>query len=152
MSKAIDQERAILILEALCERFGIAPDEFAGFVLYQGSKGKVYAHHELAPELPGAAIVGLHIATVAKTVKPATNFVQIFGETFTRNVITVSTKTAKELISGMETLLLDTIPENVTNGYIALACDSQPFMCGLLKDGVVRSMLPKSRRRALEFI
>ncbi len=152
MSKVIEQERATLILEALCERFGIAPGEFSGFVLYQGSKGKVYAHHETAPEIHGAAIVGLHIATVAKTVKPSTNFVQIFGDKLTRNVISVSIETAKELIAGLETLSLETVPEHVTNGYVALACDGQPFMCGLLKDNVVRSMLPKSRRRALEFI
>jgi NOL1/NOP2/fmu family ribosome biogenesis protein len=156
MSDLIGQQDSAQIIEALCERFGISESVFENCLLYYGSKGKVYLRNSHSSEIKDSAVIGLHIATVAKVVKPSTNFIQIFGKHFRRNVISVSNSDARELIAGLEEFPAPTAPEDVTeevtDGYVALSCDSQPILCGFLKNGVVRNMLPKSRRRVLKFI
>ncbi len=152
MSERILPEEVGLIITALCERFGMAEDVFEGCALYRGAKGKVYLHHTPAPEIAGAAIIGMHIATVSKAVKPTTNFVQTYGDYLRKNVVPVSSSETRELIYGQEVLALPQAPDDVTDGYIALACDGQPFMCGFLKNGEIRNMLSKSRRRMLRYI
>ncbi len=152
MSELIPQAEAGPIVEALCERFGVSGALFENYSLYMGSKGKVYMRNTHDSEARNAAVIGLHIATVAGAVKPSTNFVQIFGRHFCRNVIPVTSTEARELIAGLNEFPATSALENVTDGYVALSCDGQSFLCGFLKNGVVQNMLPKSRRRVLEFV
>ncbi len=152
MSERIERDEVNRIITALCERFGVDESVFEDCALYLGSKGKVYLHHLPAPEIVGAAIVGMHIATVAKTVKPTTNFFQTFGRHLRKNVVHVSSDVAREMIIGQEVLALPQDCEEVTTGYVAIACDGRPFMCAFLKDGEIRNMLSKGRRRVVELI
>lgn len=145
-------ETKSMVLGYLEERFGLAPETFRGFGLYLASKGRVYLGPERAIGEPRVVSVGITIARLSGTVKPSTNLIQLFGRQMNRNIIQLEKEEAMAYAKGDDLTLPAERLGHVTPGYVALSYLDAPLGCGMLKDGVIRNMLPKAKRLELKFI
>ncbi|MFB6082176.1 MAG: hypothetical protein ABEJ67_05075 [Halanaeroarchaeum sp.] len=130
------------------ERFGIDPDSWDGFTLWEKGAGRVWALHH---DLPGPVAVeslGLPILRTRQEFwKPTTDAAQRFGHLATRNVVVLSPDEAVRFVAGED----QDVDWNGDWGYLLaaheLAGDVVPIGVGLFTYGTLQSMVPKGRRR-----
>lgn len=70
---------------------------------------------------------------------------QIIGKTADKNIIEISTKTAREWLSGKD-IELDTEDVKDKKGFVILKCGKDFLGCGKLKNNIILNYVPKIRR------
>ncbi len=135
------------VLDYLEERFGIPRETYDDYGIYQGQKGRVYLGPKNLIQKPEVSSVGMLMARIDKSIKPTTNFLQLFGDRAERNIIGLSKEQAIAYIKGE-----DLKAEKGSDGYVILKYGSSVLGCGFLKGGSVLNMLPKAKRQNVKFI
>ena len=139
------------VIVYLSERFGMASELFSSWEFYSGSKGRIIlGPKDINPALrPDTA--GLLIARIAKTVKPSSNLLQLFGTHVSRNAISLSRENTMRFVRGEDLSLSPEESATATEGYVLLRFAHYALGCGLLKDGRIKNMLPKAKRVGLKY-
>jgi len=138
------------VLDWWDERFGVPPETFADFSLWEKGKGKIWI---LRGDLDSPArieAVGMtFLRTRQEHWKPTLNAVQRFGGEATRNVLELSRERARRFARGED----QELDWNGDWGYLVvtheLAGERAPLGVGLYVHGELRSPVPKGRRRDL---
>lgn len=135
------------VLAALHGRFGIDPDALADRTLWRGSRERIFLGPAEVPEgvepVTGATLLCRRHATT----KPATDFLQAFGDRVERNLVVVDDERARRYVAG-EDLDRSAVEEvEASTGWV-LVRDEQGrnLGCGLLREAVVENVVPKGRR------
>jgi len=138
------------VLSYFQERFGIQPDIFTNYEIYTGSKGRLYLGPKTSIPRPEPASVGILIARIDKSIKPSTNFLQLFGKNVKKNKILLDKEDALLYANG-ENIEVEEVG-GVTGGYTLVSYLDLPLGCGFLKDKTILNMIPKAKRIKLKFI
>ncbi len=135
------------VLEYFRERFGIPEETFDEYGVYLGQKGRVYLGPKNLIQKPDISSIGMLMARVDKSVKPTTNFLQLFGGRADRNAIDLSKERAIAYIRGD-----DLEADEGSDGYVILRYNGSVLGCGFLKGKAIQNMLPKAKRQNVKFI
>ncbi len=139
-----------MILEYLEERFGFDPQIFSGYAFYAGAKGRVYLGPSALPLAGKAISSGILIArTDPGKVKPTTNLLQLFGHHVKKNFIDLDRAKAASFVNGEDIEMRESAADD---GYVLLRYAAMPLGCGLLKNSMVKNMIPKAKRVAVKFL
>ena len=133
------------MMKYLEERFNIKKELFKDYALYINQNKRVFIGPKSIVREPVAT--GLQIARIENTIKPSTNFFHMFGDKIKKNVIDIKRSQVKDFVAGED------IPLNKTDteeGYVLVKYEKKSLGCGLLKNNLLRSMIPKSKRVPLE--
>jgi len=138
------------IIEWWTERFGVAPETFAGFTFWEKGAGKIWAFHDDVPSPVEAESLGLAVMRVRQEHwKPTTDAAQRFGAAATENVIHLDEPDARAFLAGEDR----EIDWDGDWGYLLVTHDiagaSEPIGVGLYLHGELRSRVPKGRQRTL---
>ena len=123
------------IIEYFSERFGLVKEDFKGFGMFTGNKDRAY----LGP----TGLLELRPVTVGMIIlregKPTTNFFHLFGDKVTKNIIDI--EDASSFAQG-----LDFETDSKLDGYVLVRSKGFNLGCGFVREGVLRNMVPKSKR------
>jgi NOL1/NOP2/fmu family ribosome biogenesis protein len=142
------------VLEWFEERFGIPPETFEGYSLWERGAGKIWCLAEADEPEPDAVDVEALGMTLLRTRqehwKPTMAGVQKFGGHATRNVLELDDERAGRFLAGEE----QEVEWEGDWGYLIIAHEIaggvEPLGVGLYTYGTLRSQVPKGRRRELE--
>ncbi len=137
------------VLDYFEDRFGIAKENFAAFELYKGPKGKIYLGPKDLIQKPDIASLGLLIARAHGTIKPTSNFLQMFGHKASKNIINLSKMEAAAYAKG-DDLKVESV--GASDGYVLLRYSNCSLGCGLLKGNIITNLLPKAKRQELKYL
>jgi NOL1/NOP2/fmu family ribosome biogenesis protein len=135
------------VLNYFRERFGIEESSFDDYGLYMGSKGRVFLGPKTLIDKPPIVAPGILIARISETIKPTSNFIQMFAHLAKRNVAAVSKEQAKDFVRGG-----DLECDEGSDGYVIVRYGDWPLGCGLLKGKTIKNLLPKSKRQELKYL
>lgn len=135
------------VLEYFMERFGIDPSNFDDYGLYMGSRGRVFLGPKKLIDKPPVVAPGILVARVSETIKPTSNFIQLFGRLASRNVVRLNREQARNFAMGSD---LDVPPGS--DGYVIVSYGKEPLGCGLLKGREIKNLLPKAKRQELKYL
>ncbi|MCB9525515.1 MAG: hypothetical protein H6702_19360 [Myxococcales bacterium] len=126
--------------------FGIPPEAFAEHRFWQRPSAKPVwvAHKDLVPP-PGLRpeAFGILVSRMkGRIFKPTSVFIQRFGGAATRNTLRLTHEQLDALLE-RQTLALEGHPEDGDGLVILRDPDDHPIGMGLLRGGVLESMLPK---------
>ncbi len=151
------------ILDYFENRFGIRKSLFKGFRIYADQKGRIFLCSKGLSAQSSAVSIGMQIARVGnddgwksaeptsfKRVKPSTNFLQLFGKHATKNFILFTREQAQAYARGEDIELSGKV--NATDRYVLLKYLDFPLACGMLKNKIIKNVLPKARRAKVEFL
>ena len=137
------------VIDYFFERFGIEKAVFDGFGIYAGLKGKIYLGPKKLIEKPNLVTPGVLIARDLKTVKPSTNFIQLFGHLAKKNFVELSKDDAVRFMKGEDLALEKTDAEN---GYVVVRYENYSLGCGFLEDKNLRNQVPKAKRVEVTYL
>lgn len=140
------------VIDQLCGRFGIDRKFFERYDFIFAARERVYLTPRDMPDHPCCTSAGLNFARLAGAVKPTTDFLQLIGSRITKNKVELTSEQTKKYISGETITPEKNQTEGVSDGHIALVYAGSCFACGLFKSGVIENVLPKNRRRKLEYL
>lgn len=159
MIGAVDPSDRDRVVEALADRFGIDRALLESFSFYAPADERVVAGPPEVPEPLDPVIGGLAVARLHGQVKPTTDFLQAYGRHVTRNAVVLGREAARAFVA-REDLAVDRDDvdigagedeEETTDGWVLVRYrddrDGRVFElgCGLLKEGTLRSVVPKGR-------
>lgn len=132
--------------EYLEERFGVGSHDLANFEL-EKIAGDWWLHTgtqniELTYETRGIRFV----RETGQGLKPTTYALQLLGPRLSKNVVEVDKEELEKLLKREKMIEreLDT-----SEGYVAIKYEGRVIGCGMYKDGVVSSRIPKGRGKEL---
>jgi NOL1/NOP2/fmu family ribosome biogenesis protein len=138
------------ILDYFENRFGIRKSLFKGFRIYADQKGRIFLCSKGLSAQSSAVSIGMQIARVGNDIKPSTNFLQLFGKHATKNFILFTREQAQAYARGEDIELSGKV--NATDRYVLLKYLDFPLACGMLKNKIIKNVLPKARRAKVEFL
>jgi len=131
-------------------RFGVPREIFEPYDFFSTGKRTIWAlrRSEKAPgglkELKYEAL-GMVIMRKGKLGwKPTTNAIQVFGRHAKKNVVELNEAQMRAFVAGEA--IKEAFPD-LEEGYVITCYKGVPLGCGLYKRGVLRSQVPKVRRR-----
>jgi NOL1/NOP2/fmu family ribosome biogenesis protein len=136
------------VIDWWVQRFGLAPETFAGHTFWEKGAGKIWAFADdmdSPAEVEGLGMTFLR--TRQEHWKPTTDAVQRFGREATKNVIVLDDEEAKAFLQGEN---LDPDWEGDWGYLIAaheISGDVEPIGVGLYVHDEFRSQMPKGRQR-----
>jgi len=143
----LNSGRINLILDYCKERFGISKIGFEEYNWYIGSKNRIYIGpgkiEKLNPESIGICVFRLN-----KTPKPTTNFIQLFGNQITKNIIKLNKKETRDFCNGLNLELIS----NTKPGFVVVKYNKIALGCGHWNGSLLRNQIPKSRFCKLNFL
>lgn len=126
-----------------CDRFGIDPDIFSPFSLWKKGKDKIWLA-DLSSQPPSeVAIQTVGIPFMRIGNKPTTCALQRFGSEITGNVIALDDFPAVQRFFRGESQPIDS---SVESGFVHVRYHHYELGCGLYKEGVLYSQIPKGLR------
>ena len=133
------------------DRFGIAPETWAGYSFWEKGNGKLWVFAGEAADPTPVEALGMRCMRVRQEHwKPSTNAVQRFGDRATRNVIHLSDAETRRFVAGEP---IDRPGWEGDWGYLiaatAVAGRDVPLGVGLYLHGELRSTVPRGRQRRL---
>jgi NOL1/NOP2/fmu family ribosome biogenesis protein len=128
--------------EYLRDRFGVERNEVAGELVMQSGDAWLSSSGTDC-ETPGVRFVRF----TGIGPKPTTYALQLLGDAVDRNRVELSEQELNQLLDGD---MVDRYAES--KGYVALVFRGRIAGCGLYRDGVVSSKIPKSRSAQLASI
>ncbi len=121
--------------------FGISEDILKNYHFYE-TRSSVWAYSgDIAP-ISEAEVVGVRALRVRNIIKPTTSFLRIIGKYATKNVIFVDEDQGMRFLSGES---LSEICQSL-KGYVVVRTASDVLGCGLCRDGILISQVPKKYR------
>lgn len=138
-----------MVLGYLEDRFGIDRKHFSDFEFYMASKGRVFLGPKSIPGRLKPVSVGILVARMSGSVKPSTNLLQLFGSHASRGIVDLSKEQALRYTRGEDLRLTD---NKTTDGYVLLKYLDFPLGCGMLKNSIIKNMLPKAKRIEAKFL
>jgi len=150
MLSLLDNAKTALLIEYCIERFGMSEKIFEEYQLYEGSKNKIY----LIKKIPKIRIkpesAGLCIFRLDKTPKPTTNFLQLFGNTITKNIFELKGNELIDFCSGND-LNINTKELSIEPGFIAVKYKRTIVGCAHYNMKILKNQLPKSRHCKINY-
>ncbi|MFH2047921.1 MAG: hypothetical protein ABIJ12_00600 [bacterium] len=132
-------------------RFGINTDIFNQYAFYTGPRGRIFLGPKTNFPLDSIDTLGILVVRLQKTVKPTTNFFQLFGKLVTKNNIVLNENQTTKYCSGEDdTLSIDEIGE-ATRGFVMVSYDNIPLGCALLIENELINQLPNQNRIKLQY-
>lgn len=130
------------------ERFGVSREDLEDHKILKKSGDFWLTSDVDEPELEYKTEGVRFLRDTGNYLKPTTYGLQILGEKISRNTVKLEKKELVELLNG------DMIERDLEKkGYVALMYEGEIVGCGLYKDGLVSSRVPKGRGNELkEFI
>lgn len=146
------------VVDALADRFGIDRALLEAFSFYAPADERVVAGPPEVPDPLDPVIGGLAVARLHGQVKPTTDFLQAYGRHVTRNAVVLGREAARAYVArGDLEVDRDDVDvgaggeDEATDGWVHVRYrddrDGRVFElgCGLLKEGTLRSVVPKGR-------
>lgn len=130
-------------LQWFCERFGINPDIFSPFQLWIKGKDKIWLADSTCQPTSEVEVQTLGIPLMRISNKPTTCALQRFGSYITRNVVSLDN------LSAVQSFFLgESQPINISveSGFVHVRYDNYELGCGIYKNGVLHSQIPKGLR------
>ena len=144
-----DQSR---VLDYLEERFGIERLIFKDFSFYGASKGRIFLGPKTLIDKPKPVTAGILIARISRSIKPTTNFFQLFGKHIKKNSVKLTRENITRFIRGENLELSADKIRNASRGYVLVTYKDFPIGCSLLKGNQIKNMIPKPKQLNLEFL
>lgn len=138
------------VLAYFHDRFGIPVQTFESYTFWEKGKGKIWAFHGAMPSPIRVEALGIHLLRTRQLFwKPTTDGMQVFGDYATKNTIVVAPDGAAAFWNGES----QSVNANADDGYVIVTQEllETPVTLGvgLYLDGELRSVVPKSRQRAV---
>jgi len=132
------------------ERFGVPEEVFEPYDFFITGKGTVWALRR-SERAPGG-VQGLRYEALGMVImrkgklgwKPTTNAIQVFGRHARKNVVELDEAQMRAFVAGED--IRGPFP-GLEEGYVVVCYRGVPLGCGLYRRGVLRSQVPKVRRR-----
>jgi len=140
------------ILDYFETRFGISRNHFREFEFYLASKGRVFLGPKKIPAIGEPVSVGILIARMDNNIKPTTNLLQLFGKYADKNIVSLTEQQTKQYAHGDDIKLSPEQTEKTERGYVILSYCNVLLGCGLLRESLIKNMLPKAKRSELKFM
>ena len=131
-------------------RFGVPEEVFEPYELFITGKGTIWAlrRSERAPRgVEGLRYEALGMVIMRKGKlgwKPTTNAIQVLGRYTRKNVVELNEAQMRAFVAGED--VKGPFP-GLEEGYVIVSYGGVPLGCGLYRRGVLRSQVPKVRRR-----
>jgi NOL1/NOP2/fmu family ribosome biogenesis protein len=126
------------------ERFGVSREDLERFEIVKRSGDFWLVSEAEEPDLEYETEGVRFLRDTGNFLKPTTYGLQILGEKISRNRVELVREEFLDLLEGeMVQRELD------DKGYVALEYEGRVFGCGLYKDGLVSSRIPKGRGKEL---
>ncbi|AFZ44215.1 RNA methylase, NOL1/NOP2/sun family [Halothece sp. PCC 7418] len=130
-------------LQWFSERFGIDPDVFSSFQLWKKGQDKFWLADLSCQPTFEVEIQTLGIPLMRTSYKPTTCALQRFGSDITRNVVSLDDFSAvKRFFLGES----QAINASVESGFVHVRYDHYELGCGISKNGLLHSQIPKGLR------
>lgn len=148
MLRILNKVERMEILGALETRFGWKQAIFDDFGFLQSSdKIWICSKECLEHDIKGLKIetIGLLFARQGfqRDVKPTTNIVQLFGKHTTTNVIELTDEQTYTFLHGLD---IAGIQADASDGYVIIRRGEDYLGVGILRQGKLKSQVPKARR------
>ena len=139
------------LIKKYCEeRFGMPPNLLQNFKLYEGTKNKIYLIQKITEIRINPESAGLCIFRLDKTPKPTTNFLQLFGNTITKNIFQLKENELIDFCSGND-LNINTKKQSLEPGFIAVKYKKKIVGCAHYNMKILKNQLPKSRHCKINY-
>ena len=129
------------------ERFGVPEEVFEPYEFYLRGRNTIWALRK-TDKLPASLrfeALGMVIMRRSKFGwKPTTNAIQVFGQHARKNTVDLNEEQMRAFVAGLD---VKGPFEGVEEGYVVVRYGGRPLGCGLYKRGVLKSQVPKARRR-----
>lgn len=152
MIELASQEIIFRIKEYFEIRFGIEPDLFNDHVIYSGPRGRIFLGPEILFPLSSIDSCGMLIARIDRTVKPTTNFFQLFGKHVKQNHIALNKNKCLEYCAGEDMKLTAEESNKATRGFVMVSYNNIPLGCALFKEQKLFNQLPSQNRFILQYL
>jgi len=133
-------------------RFGLNPNCFNQYAFYTGPRGSIFLGQETSFPLDSIDTLGILVARLQKTVKPTTNFFQLFGRLVTINNIVLNKDQTIKYCSGEDMILSTGEIGEATRGFVMVSYDNIPLGCALLIENKLLNQLPNQNRIQLQHL
>lgn len=129
----------------LKERFGVEREELSGYRLKERSGDIWILSRDLDTDLEAETEGFRFIRVTGRGLKPTTYALQFLGDRISRNVVELEKRELLKLLRREE--MIDAELED--EGYVTLKYGERIVGCGMYRDGVVSSRVPKGRGKEL---
>ncbi len=147
MLTKLDNDKKKTIVEYCYERFGIIEATFNGYKWYIGSKNRIYIGPEKIKRIDPESI-GLCIFRLDKSPKPTTNFIQLFSNKISKNIVNLNKKNTINFCGGMD-LKLNT---DLDPGFVTVMYNEIALGCGHWNGQLLKNQIPKSKFCEIKFL
>lgn len=130
-------------LQWFSERFGLDPDVFSSFQLWKKGKDKIWLADSSCQPISEVEIETLGIPLMRTSYKPTTCALQRLGFYITGNVISLEDFRAVQRFFLGESQPINT---SLESGFVHVRYDNYELGCGLYKNGMLYSQIPKGLR------
>jgi len=152
MIKIADSETIHRVKEYFEIRFGIETDIFNEYLFYEGPRGRIFLGPETSLPLRNVDTLGILITRVQRTVKPSTNFFQLFGKFVTKSHIVLDKSQCLKYCSGEDNIVSEKEISGTTRGFVMVSYNNIPLGCALLKENILLNQLPSQNRIKLQYL
>ena len=129
------------------ERFGVGSHDLSNFRLDKIS-GDYWLHTgTLETELKYQTRGIRFLRDMDRGLKPTTYALQLLGPRISKNVFKVDKRELEKLLAREE--MIEVEEQELEEGYVAIEYDDKIIGCGMYKEGVVSSRIPKGRSEEL---
>lgn len=147
MLERLEPSKKELITLYCLERFGMRETFFENYQWYIGSKNRIYIGPKKIRRIEPESI-GLCIFRLDNSPKPTTNFIQLFGRNFTKNIIHLDVNETKMFCSGSDL----EIKSKLVPGFVSVMYGRISLGCGHWNGKVLKNQIPKSRFCNINFL
>lgn len=132
-------------LNYLGKRFGIEEEDLERYSLKQKSGDIWIVSDAMETELEVETYGIRFLRSTGRGLKPTTYGLQLLGEKLEKNIVEVDREELLQLLRREEMIERNLKEE----GYVAIKYEDRIIGCGMYKDGVVSSRVPKGRGKEL---
>ncbi len=149
MKRKPSKEEIERIFSYMEERFGIEMD-YSNYDYNISPKGKVFISTK-TPNINSRRMVntGLPFVRLSRsgTIKPTTAFIQLNGKLAKKGIVEINAEETLRFANGE-----DIESEASNEGYVIVRYGEYDLGVALLKDGVLKNMIPKGKRMKVKLI
>ena len=129
------------------ERFGVPEEVFEPYEFYLRGRNTIWALRKTDKLPAGLRFEALGMVIMRRSKfgwKPTTNAIQVFGQHARKNTVDLNEEQMRAFVAGLD---VKGPFEGVEEGYVVVRYRGLPLGCGLYRRGVLKSQVPKARRR-----
>jgi len=150
MKKKLNNKEKKEIFSYVYERFGIQENVFKEMGFFKTQKAIYVATRTCisSPLFNYTETAGLAFLRFNKVLKPTTNFLQLFGKHIKKNFIALDKDDAERFIRGEDLEVGE--KRDLNPGYVMVKYKEHTLGCANFKEGNLKNMISKSRRRRIK--